>query len=62
MACQGDMPSGSLSAALFTRVTLLWSSGAALGGDVALVLWSCRRGTGDARDQHAIGLPGDVAL
>jgi hypothetical protein len=28
---------------------------------VALVLWSCRRGTGDARDQHAVDLPGEVA-
>jgi hypothetical protein len=28
---------------------------------VDLVLWSCRRGTGAARDQHAVGFPGDVA-
>src|SRR5829696_34435 len=47
---------------LFTQVTLLWSSGAARGGDVALLSWSCRLGTGAARDQHAVELPGDVAL
>ena len=54
--------SAGVLAPLFTQVTLLWSSGTALGGDVALVVWSCRRGTGDARDQHAVGLPGDVAF
>ncbi len=47
---------------LFTRVTLLWSSGAAPGDDVGFVLWACRRGTGAARDQHAVDLPGYVAL
>ena len=47
---------------LFTQVTLLWSSDAALSGDAGLVSWTCRRGTGVARDQHAVCLPGDVAL
>src|SRR5215212_6222601 len=47
---------------LFTLVTLLWSSGAALSGDVGLVSRSCRRGTGAATDQHAVDLPGYVAL
>src|SRR5215208_4348591 len=47
---------------LFTLVTLLWSSGAAPGGDGALHLWSRRRGTGTVSDQHAVGLPSYVAL
>ena len=47
---------------LFTQVTLLWSSGAAPSDDVGLVHWHCRRGTCAARDQHAVDLPGDVAL
>ena len=47
---------------LFTRVTLLWSSGAAPGGDLGLLFWTRRRGTGAARDQHAVDLPGYVAL
>src|SRR5215207_664571 len=46
----------------FTQVTLLWSSGAAPSDDVGLVHWHCRRGTCAARDQHAVDLPGDVAL
>jgi hypothetical protein len=50
------------SGSLFTQVTLLWSSGAALSGDVALVLRPCRRGTDDSSDQHAVDLPSDVAL
>src|SRR5215208_1684299 len=41
---------------------LLWSSGAAPGGDVGLVSRTCRRGTDAARDQHAVDLPGEVAL
>src|SRR5215208_4510948 len=48
--------------ALFTLVTLLWSSGTSPGGDVRLVFRTCRRGTDAARDQHAVGLPGYVAL
>jgi hypothetical protein len=52
----------ALSLAVFTLVTLLWSSGAAPGDDVALILWSCRRATGAARDKHAVGLPSHVAL
>src|SRR5215217_7516947 len=47
---------------LFTRVTLLWSSGAAPGVNVGLVSRTCRRGTGAARDQHSVDLPGYVAL
>jgi hypothetical protein len=47
---------------LFTGVTLLWSSGAAPGGDVGLLFRTCRRGTGAAREQHAVDLPGYVAL
>src|SRR5215203_3383251 len=47
---------------LFTEVTLLWSSGAAPGGDVNLGLRPYRRGTDAARDQHAVDLPGYVAL
>src|SRR5215204_5744966 len=47
---------------LFTQVTLLWSSGAAPGGDVDLGFRPGRRGTGVARDQHAVDLPGYVAL
>jgi hypothetical protein len=46
---------------LFTGVTLLWSSGAAPNGDVGFVIWCCRRGKGAARDQHAVGLSGNVA-
>src|SRR5215208_1247469 len=48
--------------ALFTQVTLLWSSGAAPSDNVGLVHWHCRRATCAARDQHAVDLPGDVAL
>ena len=47
---------------LFSGVTLLWSSDAALSGDAGLVSWTCRRGTGVSRDQHAVCLPDDVAL
>src|SRR5215208_7547410 len=47
---------------LFTLVTLLWSSGAAPGVDVGLLSRTCRRGTGAARDRHAVDLPGEVAL
>src|SRR5215210_6034324 len=47
---------------LFTQVTLLWSSGAAPGGDADRVFWSRRRGSGAARDQHTVDLPGHVAL
>jgi hypothetical protein len=43
-------------------VGLLWSSGVAPGVDVGLVSRTCRRGTGAARDQHAVDLPGEVAL
>src|SRR5215212_11474604 len=46
----------------FTQVTLLWSSGAAPGGDVDLGFRPGGRGTGVARDQHAVDLPGHVAL
>src|SRR5215207_1571662 len=49
-------------ASLFTQVTLLWSSGTAPSGYVTVVLWPYRRGTGAARDQHAVDLPGDVAF
>jgi hypothetical protein len=52
----------SLLSYLFTRVTLLWSSGAAPDVDEGLVSRSCRRGTGAARDQHTVDLPGEVAL
>src|SRR5215203_3806806 len=47
---------------LFTQVTLLWSSGAAPGGDVDLGFRPGGRGTSVARDQHAVDLPGYVAL
>src|SRR5215208_5491281 len=47
---------------LCTQVTLLWSSGAAPGGDVDLGLRPGGRGTGVARDQQAVDLPGYVAL
>src|SRR5215211_1681894 len=47
---------------LFTLVTLLWSSCVAPGVDVGLVSPTCRQGTGAASDQHAVDLPGEVAL
>jgi hypothetical protein len=47
---------------LFTGVTLLSSSGAAPGGDVGLVHRHCGRGTGTVSGQHAVDLPGYVAL
>src|SRR5215212_5834318 len=53
---------GVSEASLFTQVTLLWSSGAAPGGDVDLGFRPGGRGTGVARDQHAVDLPGHVAL
>src|SRR5215217_1354755 len=43
-------------------VTLLWSSCVAPGVDVGLVSPTCRQGTGAASDQHAVDLPGEVAL
>src|SRR5918993_2131818 len=46
----------------FTRVTLLWSSGAAPGGDVDLGFRPGGRGTSVATDQHAVDLPCNVAL
>src|SRR5215218_1294551 len=48
--------------AFFTEVTLLWSSCVAPGVDVGLVSPTCRQGTGAASDQHAVDLPGEVAL
>src|ERR687893_697214 len=47
---------------LFIEVTLLWSSSAAPGGDVNLGLRPSRRGTGAAREEHAVDLPGEIAL
>src|SRR5215217_5288289 len=47
---------------LFTLVTLLWSSGVAPSGDLGLLFWTRRRGTGAAGDQHAVDLSGYVAL
>src|SRR5215218_10447517 len=47
---------------LCTLVTLLWSNRVAPGVDVGLVSRTCRRGTGAASEQHAVGLPGYVAL
>src|SRR5215207_4866911 len=52
----------SFPSPVFTQVTLLWSSGVAPGVDVGLGFWPGRRGTGAARDQHAVDLPGEVAL
>src|SRR5215210_3711014 len=49
-------------ARLFTLVTLLWSSGAAPGVEVGIGFRPGGRGTGAARDQHAVDLPGYVAL
>ena len=48
--------------ALFTGVTLLWSSGAAPGSDVEFGFRTGRRRTGAARDKHAVDLSGYVAL
>src|SRR5215210_1599449 len=47
---------------LFSLVTLLWSSGVATSGDLGLLLWTRRQGTGAAGDQHTVDLPGYVAL
>src|SRR5829696_5654243 len=59
---QGPAGLGPHFLPLFTRVTLLWSSGVAPGVDVGLVSRTRRRGTGAARDQHAVDLPSEVAL
>src|SRR5918993_2536262 len=47
---------------LYTQMTLLWSSGAAPGGDVDLGFRPGGRGTSVARDQHTVDLPCNVAL
>src|SRR5215217_8798259 len=59
-AAQLDKEEPSIS--LFTLVTLLWSSGVAPSGDLGLLFWTRRRGTGAAGDQHAVDLSGYVAL
>src|SRR5215213_1884842 len=47
---------------LFTEVTLLWSSGVGSGTDLGLVHRHCGRETATVSGQHAVDLPGYVAL
>src|SRR5215218_6889732 len=49
-------------ATLFTEVTLLWSSGVGSGTDLGLVHRHCGRETATVSGQHAVDLPGYVAL
>src|SRR5215218_3632800 len=49
-------------ATLFTQVTLLWSSGVAPSGDLGLLFWTRRRGTGAAGDQYPVDLSSYIAL
>src|SRR5829696_2810823 len=52
----------SLFAPLCSEVTLLWSSGVGSGTDLGLVHRHCGRETATVSGQHAVDLPGYVAL